>query len=149
MGCAQKFSFNFLSNFFMLKKVCFKISLFFESRILSFMKAPNLTNDQRASFNLIFLLFSMDKDFDNFAKKEKLGDQAKIMSPWIKKIVIWDTWRLDFMKTRNFNFYRAFFYGRFLGDKSIFHIFQFSCLKINVESWKGNEKLKALESFFK
>jgi hypothetical protein len=45
------------------------------------MKAPNLTNDQRASFNLIFLLFSMDKDFDNFAKKEKLGDQAKIMSP--------------------------------------------------------------------
>jgi hypothetical protein len=32
----------------------------------------------------------MDEDFNNFAKKEK-GDRAKIMSPRIKKIVIWDT----------------------------------------------------------
>jgi hypothetical protein len=52
------------------------------------MKALNLTNDQRASFNLIFS-FSMDKDFDNSTKKEKRGDHEKIINK-VSKLMLKD-----------------------------------------------------------
>ncbi len=70
-GVCSEIQFTFFVNFFMLKIMCFIIFIsFFAFLYHNFMKAPNSTNDQRASFNLLFFSL-MDKDFDNSTKKEK------------------------------------------------------------------------------